>query len=67
VGDDVFKLDELVDLYRVALSNPLKEISNFCIVKNIFVDVDVDVEGLNDVLRSVETHKSMKMIVMKST
>jgi hypothetical protein len=65
VGDDVFKLGELVDLYRVAPSNPLEEISNFCIVENIFVDVDV--EGLNDVLRSVETHKSRKMIAMKST
>jgi len=65
VGDDVFKLGELVDLYRVVPSNPLEEISNFCIVENIFVDVDV--EGLNDVLRSVETHKSRKMIAMKST
>jgi hypothetical protein len=41
VGDDVFKLGELVDLYRVAPSNPLEEISNFCIIENIFVDVDV--------------------------
>jgi hypothetical protein len=36
------------------LSNDLDENLNFCITKNIFVDVDVDVdvEKLNDVLIS---------------
>ena len=62
VGDDVFPLDELVDSYRVASFNDLKENSNFHIAENTFVDVDidvdvdvyvdVDVEELNDVLRT---------------
>jgi hypothetical protein len=30
----------------------LKENSNFLVVENIFVDVDVDVEELNDILRT---------------
>jgi len=47
-GDDFLLTGELVDLYRVALSNDLDENLNFCITKNIFVDVDV--EKLNDVL-----------------
>ena len=50
VGDDVFQLGKLVDTYRVAPSNNLKENSNFCIIENIFIDVDA--EELNDVLSS---------------
>jgi len=50
VGDDVFQHGELIDLYRVAPSNELQENSNFCIAKNIFVDVNV--EELNDVWSS---------------
>jgi len=46
---NVFQLDELVDLYRVALSIDLEENLN---IENTFVDVDVDVEELNDVLRT---------------
>jgi hypothetical protein len=42
----------LVDIYRVVLSTDLKENSNFLVVENIFVDVDVDVEELNDILRT---------------
>jgi hypothetical protein len=54
VGDDVFQLGELVDPYRVALSNDLEENLNFHIVENIFVDVGVgvDAEELNDILIS---------------
>jgi hypothetical protein len=52
MGDDIFQLGELVYPYRVALSNDLEENLNFHTVKNIFVDVDVDIEVLNDVLRS---------------
>jgi hypothetical protein len=52
VGNDVFQLGELVDPYRVAPSNDLEEISNFCFVKNIFVDVAA--KELNDVLSSNE-------------
>jgi hypothetical protein len=40
----------LVDIYRAVLSTDLKEKSNFLIAENIFVDVDV--EELNDILRS---------------
>jgi hypothetical protein len=50
IGNDVFQLDELVDPYRVALSNDLKENSIFCVAENTLVDVDVD--ELNDVLRT---------------
>ena len=49
MGDDVFQLNELVDPYRVTLSNDLEENSIFCITKNTLVDIDV--EKLNDVLR----------------
>jgi hypothetical protein len=49
VGDYVFQLGELIDSYRVALSNDLKK-SYFCIAENIFFVVDV--EELNDVLSS---------------
>ena len=52
MGDDVFQPDELVDPFRVAPFNEFKENSNFCIVDNIFVDVDT--EELNDVLSSNE-------------
>jgi hypothetical protein len=50
MGDDIFQLGELVYPYWVALSNDLEENLNFHTVKNIFVDVDIEV--LNDVLRS---------------
>jgi hypothetical protein len=49
-GDDVFQLDELVDPYRAALSNDLEENLNFHVIENTLVDVDV--EELNDVLRT---------------
>jgi len=58
VRDDVFSLDELVNSYRVALFNDLKENSKFHIAENTFVDIDVDVdvdvdiEELNGVLRT---------------
>jgi len=48
--DDVFQLDELVDLYWVALSINIEENSNSRIVENTFFDVDV--EELDDVLRT---------------
>jgi hypothetical protein len=48
MGDDVFQVSELVDLYQVALLIDLEENSNFCIFDNIFVDVDT--EKLNVVL-----------------
>jgi hypothetical protein len=41
VGDDIFKLDELINPYQVAPSINLKENSNFCITENTFIDVDV--------------------------
>jgi len=44
VGDDVFQLDELVDLYRISSFNDLEETSNFHVVENTFVDIDVDVD-----------------------
>ena len=50
MGDDVFRLNELVNSYWVAPSNNLEEKSNFCIAKNTFVDVDI--EELNDALRT---------------
>jgi hypothetical protein len=52
VGNDIFQLGELVDPYRVAPSNDLEEILNFCFVENIFVDVDA--KEFNDVLSSNE-------------
>jgi regulator of replication initiation timing len=50
VGDDVFQLDELVNPYRVALSNYLEENSKFYIAENTFINVDI--EELKDVLRT---------------
>jgi hypothetical protein len=50
--DNVFQLDELVDPYRVALPNDLEEYSNFHIIENIFIDVDIG--ELNDILRANE-------------
>jgi len=44
VGDDVFQLDELVDLYRISSFNDLEETLNFHVVENTFVDIDVDVD-----------------------
>ena len=49
-GDDIFQLDGLVNSYRAALSNDLEENLNFHVVENTLVDVDV--EELNDVLRT---------------
>jgi len=50
VVNDVFQIDELVDVYRVTLSIDVEENLNFCVVDNIFVNVDFDVEEINDVL-----------------
>jgi len=52
MGDNVFQLDELVDPYRVTLSNDFEENSIFHVTENTFVDVDVDIEELNDVSRT---------------
>jgi hypothetical protein len=49
VRDDIFQLDDLVDPYWVSPSTELKKNSNFCVTKNIFLDVDA--EELNDILR----------------
>ena len=49
-GDDVFRLDELVDVYRVASSTDLEENSNFHVAKNNFIDVNAD--ELNNILRT---------------
>jgi hypothetical protein len=48
VGDDVFQLGELVDLYRVTISNDLKENLNFHTTEKTFVDIGA--EELNNVL-----------------
>ena len=48
--NDVFQIDELVDVYRVTLSIDVEENLNFRVVDNIFVNVDFDVEEINDVL-----------------
>jgi transposase len=50
MGDAVFQVSELVELYRVALSIDLEENLNFHVFDNIFVNVDV--EELNVVLNS---------------
>jgi hypothetical protein len=50
VGDDIFQVSELVELYRVAPSIDLEENSNFLIFNNSLVDVDA--EELNVVLSS---------------
>jgi hypothetical protein len=50
VVNDVFQIDELVDVYRVTLSIDVEENLNFRVVDNIFVNVDFDVEEINDVL-----------------
>jgi hypothetical protein len=50
IGDDVFQVSKLVDLYRVASSIDLEENSNFRIADNIFIDVNA--EELNVVLNS---------------
>ena len=60
--------NRLVDPYRVISSNDLEENSNFHIIKNIFVDVDVDVEELNDVLCSNgHTQKNEIAIKMRTS
>jgi hypothetical protein len=50
MGDDIFQVSELVELYRVASSIDLEENSNFRDFNNIFVDFDAD--ELNVVLSS---------------
>jgi hypothetical protein len=50
VGDDVFQINELVDVYQVAPSTNLEENLNFHVAENIFIDVDF--EELNDVLKA---------------
>jgi hypothetical protein len=50
MGDDVFQIDKLVYAYQVAPSIDFVENLNFHVAKNVFVDVDV--EELNDVLRT---------------
>jgi hypothetical protein len=50
IGDDVFQVSELVELYRVALLIDLEENSNFRVFDNIFIDIDA--EELNVVLSS---------------
>ena len=52
MGDDVFQVSELVELYRVAPLIDLEENSNFYVFDNI--SVDVDAEELNVVLSSNE-------------
>jgi len=51
-GDDVSQLDELVDPYWVASSIDIEENLSFHVAKNTFVDVNI--EELNDVLRTNE-------------
>jgi hypothetical protein len=51
LGDDVFQVGKLVELYWVALSIDLEENSIFCVFDNIFVDIDI--EELNVVLSSI--------------
>lgn len=48
MGDNIFQLGKLIDLYRVASSIDLEKKSNFHVAENIFVDV----EELNVVLSS---------------
>jgi hypothetical protein len=50
VGDDVFKVSELVKPYRVAPSIDLEENLNFYVFDNSLINVDV--EELNVVLNS---------------
>jgi len=47
VGGNVFQIDELVYSYRVISSIDLEKNSNFHVVENILIDVDI--EKLNDV------------------
>jgi hypothetical protein len=50
VGDDVFQVSELVELYRVAPSIDLEENSNFRVFDNSLIDVNA--KELNVVLSS---------------
>jgi len=50
MGDDVFQVSKLVDLYQVTSSIDLEENLNFHIADNIFIDVNA--EELNVVLNS---------------
>jgi len=54
-GDDVFQMDELVDAYRVALFVELENL-DFYVIKNTYIDVDVDVDELNIIL-SISIHR----------
>ena len=54
-GDDVFQMDELVDAYRVALFAELENL-DFYVIKNTYIDVDVDVDELNIIL-SISIHR----------
>lgn len=50
MGNDIFQLDELVNAYRVTLYTDLD--SNFNVNENTYDDADVDIDELNDVLRT---------------
>jgi rubrerythrin len=54
-GDDVFQMDELVDAYRVALFAEIENL-DFYVIKNTYIDVDVDVDELNIIL-SISIHR----------
>jgi hypothetical protein len=51
VGGNVFQIDELVYSYRVISSIDLEKNSKFHVVENIIIDVDI--EKLNDVQRTI--------------
>jgi hypothetical protein len=48
-------MDELVDAYRVALFAELENL-DFYVIKNTYIDVDVDVDELNIIL-SISIHR----------
>jgi len=52
MGNDIFQLDELVNAYRVTLYTDLEKNSNFNVNENTYNDADVDIDELNDVLRT---------------
>jgi hypothetical protein len=52
MGNDIFQLDELVNAYRVTLYTDLEKNSNFNVNENTYDDADVDIDELNDVLRT---------------
>lgn len=51
-GEDIFQLDELVDLYWVISSTELEEDLNFLVAENTYVHFDLD--ELNDILSTIE-------------